>query len=322
VEASTHTLAGLFVGFGIALPAVLVLSDHTSASWGTIVATASLTLAGGCLATIALVDPGLDLDVTDRAIELSVMPGAAGMTSLLSVGDAARAPQAYAAGLAMVASNRALVLDLERQVATSRALQIRLVEAADGERAQLASQLKSSVLPLLAELTERLRTVEMWAGHPDLLTEVSNALTEVRQTIDDLDRTARGLHPRLVSEAGLRAALLDLARRLPIDVTASAPAERFAATVETTLWYVCAESLTNTVKHAHATRAWIDVQRVGGYVVANVRDDGLGCDASEFESAGGGGLAGVRDRVMASGGTLIVRNLETRGLSVEAKVPC
>jgi signal transduction histidine kinase len=321
-EASTDTLAGLFVGFGIALPAVLALSDHTSASWGMVVATISLALAGGCLVKIAWVDPGLDLDVTDRVIELSVMPGAAGMTSLLPVGDAARAPQAYAAGMAMVEANRALVLDLERQVATSRALQIRLVEAADGERAQLASQLKSSVLPLLAELTERLRTVEIWVGRPKLLTEVNNALTEVRQTIDDLDRTARGLHPRLVSEAGLRAALLDLARRLPIDVTASAPAERFAATVENTLWYVCAESLTNTVKHAHATRAWIDVQRVGGYVVANVRDDGLGCDASEFESQRGGGLASVRDRVIASGGTLIVRNLETRGLSVEAKVPC
>jgi hypothetical protein len=137
-ESSAYGAAGVLLGLGIALPAALVtLRLELSPAWGAIVGSSLLAAAGACLLVIAWVDPGADAQLRDHVIEIASEPGA-GITDLLLPAASARAPQAYSAARAMLDANAAMVSQLELQVAQSRALQRRLVTAADTEREQLA----------------------------------------------------------------------------------------------------------------------------------------------------------------------------------------
>jgi signal transduction histidine kinase len=100
------------------------------------------------------------------------------------------------------------------------------------------------------------------------------------------------------------------------------PRGRHPSAVEATVWYVCAEALTNAVKHANATSVTIDVQAVAGEVVARVGDDGQPTRTVGLAGAEGGGLSGVRDRVLACGGSLALLTGPSGGVVVEVRVPC
>ena len=152
-ESSAYGAAGVLLGLGIALPAaVVVLRLEPSPAWGTIVGSSLLAAAGTCLLVIAWADPGADAQLRDHVIEIASEPGA-GITGLLLPAASSRAPQAYSAAWAMLEANAAMVSQLELQVAQSRALQRRLVTAADTEREQLAARLGTTVHPLLGRTT-------------------------------------------------------------------------------------------------------------------------------------------------------------------------
>ena len=130
---------------------------------------------------------------------------------------------------------------------------------------------------------------------------------------------SRGIHPAVLSEDGLGPALSSLALRsaVPVDLRLDLGPERFEEPVEVAAYYVASEALTNTAKHASASRAQVIARRRGGWLELSVSDDGPGgADAS-----GGSGLTGLADRVEAIGGTMHVDSPAGLGTAVRVKLP-
>jgi signal transduction histidine kinase len=148
-------------------------------------------------------------------------------------------------------------------------------------------------------------------------------LGEVRATLNtalqDLRELSRGLHPSGLAEHGLIAAFEELIWATPLPVALRCDVEgRLAESVESTAYYVAAETLTNVAKHAEATRVCLDVHHRDAALVVIVTDDGRG----GADPTAGTGLAGLADRVHALGGTLNVVSPAGRGTTLTARLPC
>ena len=149
-----------------------------------------------------------------------------------------------------------------------------------------------------------------------MLAEVSQELSDA---LSELRELARGIHPALLTEAGLGPALRSLAERSPLPARlVASPAGRFPASVEATAYFVVSESLTNIAKHARATSATISARQEDGEIVVEVSDDGVG----GADAVNGTGLAGLADRVAALGGRVAVQSPPGRGTRLEARIPC
>lgn len=193
----------------------------------------------------------------------------------------------------------------------------RLVEAADTERRRLEGRLAEGAGRHLDELERTVAALAAVLEDDAPRSMVDRTAHELASTRDDLAQLARGLHPRILGAGGLRAALNDLADRAAIRTSVCPPDQRFAPTVETTLWYVCAEAAANVGKHANATAMTIDIALDGTDVVATVTDDGVG----GARPASGSGLAGLGDRLDAVGGRLELAERAGGGTEVRARVP-
>ena len=146
---------------------------------------------------------------------------------------------------------------------------------------------------------------------------VTEAFEHVRQGLDELRDLARGIHPAVLSERGLAAAVAGLVTRSPLPVELHVTDERLAPTIEAAIYFTVAEALTNVAKHARATLASVHVDVEDGTVVASVADDGVGGANSSNSS----GLSGLADRLAALGGTLTVDSAAGAGTIVRASVP-
>jgi signal transduction histidine kinase len=192
-----------------------------------------------------------------------------------------------------------------RQVAASRR---RIVVAADQERQQLEAELRSSAGRRLDAVADRLAKLPD-EGLAPIAAELARART-------DLGRLARGLHPATLSQAGLAAAVRELAAASPLAVTLEAPAARFPAAVEAAGYFVCAEAMTNAAKHASCARISVEVTASAHALCVDVRDDGRG-----GADPGGSGLLGLRDRVEAIEGRLLIDSPPGAGTRVVAELP-
>ena len=130
---------------------------------------------------------------------------------------------------------------------------------------------------------------------------------------------ARGLHPPLLARRGLAAAIRagSAQSAIPIELDLDA-GEDLPPAVEAAAYYVCSEAVTNTVKHARASRAWLTVRNAAGELAVEVRDDGIG--GAGFDGDGSG-LHGLADRVEALGGTLEVESPPGEGTKLVARFP-
>jgi signal transduction histidine kinase len=129
----------------------------------------------------------------------------------------------------------------------------------------------------------------------------------------------RGVHPAVLTDRGLDAALSALAARSPVPVRLDVDVRRRPSpTIEAVAYFVVSESLTNIARHSGATRADVHIERAGDRLLVSVSDDGHG-GATESP---GGGLAGLRDRVAAVDGTFRVQSSPTGGTTVTMEVPC
>jgi signal transduction histidine kinase len=138
-----------------------------------------------------------------------------------------------------------------------------------------------------------------------------------RTAVSELRSLANGLHPAVLTEGGLCAALDDLSTRLPVRVYLEDADRRWPAEVEATAWFVACEAVANAVKHADASSVRIRVSSDARGLLLGVEDDGCGgADAS------GRGLRGLADRVEAVGGQLQVSASASGGTLVEAVLPC
>jgi signal transduction histidine kinase len=154
------------------------------------------------------------------------------------------------------------------------------------------------------------------SGAKSLLDEARGSLTDALRELREL---AQGIHPGILTERGLRAALEDLAysARLPLELD-DGLSERLPDRVEAAAYYVVSEALTNILKHAQASAVRVRVQRIDGRAIVEVADDGVG----GADRAGGTGLRGLADRVDALGGRLQVESPPGRGTVVHMEIPC
>lgn len=149
---------------------------------------------------------------------------------------------------------------------------------------------------------------------------IEEALSQTRETLDELRALSRGIAPPVLTDRGLPTALAALSARsaIPVDMRLAPDIERLPATVETTVYFVVAEALTNIAKHSTADVAAVRVDRLGGFVTVSVADNGAG-GASLSK---GHGLAGLNDRVHAAEGTFTVVSPEGGPTEVRAVLPC
>jgi signal transduction histidine kinase len=197
----------------------------------------------------------------------------------------------------------------------------RILSAADEERRRIERDLHDGAQQRLVAVTLTLRLAQSRietdpAGAAEL---VAQAREEAQLAIDELRELARGIHPALLSDRGLGAALEALATRAPVPVQVSGvPADRLCDRVEACAYFVTAEALTNVAKYANATEAFVDLSLEDGYLRLRVRDDGVGgADPSR-----GTGLMGLQDRLAALDGRLEVESPTGGGTVVRADIPC
>jgi signal transduction histidine kinase len=208
--------------------------------------------------------------------------------------------------------------DAYRKLAVSRA---RIVEAADNERQRLERNLHDGAQQRLVSLALQLRLVKAsLEKDPDSAeARLTEAEGELGQALDELRELARGIHPAVLTERGLAAALAALADRasLPV-VVARVPEDRLPDPIEAAIYYIVAEAITNVAKYARATEARVSVERSNGIATVLVSDDGVG----GAEPTSGSGLVGLADRVEALGGRLRIESPPGRGTRLTAEIPC
>jgi signal transduction histidine kinase len=228
--------------------------------------------------------------------------------------------RAAGAAAALALENERLDAELRAKVEELRASRERIVESGYAARRRLERDLHDGAQQRLVSLALSLRILRSRVeGDPDAAQELDTARGELDQALDELRELARGIHPSVLSDRGLDAALDGLARRAPVPVELEeTPAERLPDRVESAAYFVVAEALTNVAKYAQATHAYVNVRRRNGQVLVEVSDDGVG----GADPATGSGLRGLLDRVSAVGGRLEVDSQPGQGTTVRAAIPC
>jgi len=203
------------------------------------------------------------------------------------------------------------------ELAASRA---RIVTAGDVERRRLERNLHDGAQQRLVTLSLALRAaLEKLDSDPEATrTALTGARDELAHALEELRELARGLHPAVLTDRGLRAAVETLAGRAPVPVEIGEIVdERLPEPVEAAAYYLISESLTNVAKYASASRVHVGVAVTNGKVVVEISDDGVG----GADPAGGSGLRGLADRVEALGGSLEVVSPAGAGTSLRAEIP-
>ncbi len=223
-----------------------------------------------------------------------------------------------AAELENVALRAAVALQLS-EVRDSRA---RIVATQLAERHRIERNLHDGAQQRLLALAFQLRATQLRAGDSDtgraLSSDLDAAVAELQTAVAELRALANGLHPALLTDGGLAAALEDLAGRAPLPIRLEVTADRFAPAVEAAAWFVACEAVANSVKHAHAGAVEIVAGRRNGALHVAISDDGVGgADPS------GPGLRGITDRAEAVGGQLrIGPGASGCGTRVDLELPC
>jgi signal transduction histidine kinase len=153
-------------------------------------------------------------------------------------------------------------------------------------------------------------------GHDGAQALLAEALDHARRAHDDLRDLSQGILPAALRTGGLRAGMEMLVSRMPLPVATDVSVGRLPPVVEATAYFVVAEALTNVVKHAGAERAEVSVRVEGATLRVAVRDDGAGGVRPD-----GRGLVGLRDRLEALDGRLLIDSTTVRGTLVVAEIP-
>jgi len=203
------------------------------------------------------------------------------------------------------------------ELAASRA---RIVTAADETRRRIERDLHDGVQQRLVSLVLAQRTAEAMVPPElhELQVQVSRMADGLAGALEELQEIARGIHPAILAQGGLAAALKTLARRSAVPVELEMRAEtRLPEPVEVAAYYVVSEALTNTAKHAHASAVHVVVEARDGVLGLSIRDDGRG----GADPARGSGLIGLTDRVDALGGTIEVASPVGQGTTLLIRLP-
>ncbi len=224
-----------------------------------------------------------------------------------------------AAGLAL--ENERLHAEVLARLEQVRASRVRIVEAGDAARRRVERNLHDGAQQRLVSvsLAVGMARSRLAAGDCDVEGLLSQASDEATAAIQELRELAQGLHPSILSEVGLIAAVEAAAERSPVPVEVRASAgQPLPATVEAAAYYVVAESLTNVAKYACASSVHVFIEHLGGRLLVDVADDGIG----GAQVRPGSGLEGLADRVAALDGRFKVDSCPGGGTRVRVELPC
>lgn len=199
------------------------------------------------------------------------------------------------------------------------ASRMRVVAAADEARRKIERNLHDGTQQRLVTLAVELRKAAETRLEPaqcsDLLLDMTR---ELESALEELREISHGVHPAVLSQAGLGPALRSLARRatVPVELSVEVPG-RLPEPVEVAAYYVVSEALANTAKHGGASAAEVNVMLRDSVLRVRVNDDGTG----GADEAKGSGIVGLRDRVETLGGTMRVASPDGGGTAIRVEIP-
>jgi signal transduction histidine kinase len=339
--------AGAIVALPLALMAGLLRARLARGAVGELLIALERTPPAGLRDALAhaLADPTLELafwlperrtyvDEAGRVVSLPQGDSARGVTPIEHEGEPIGAlvhdpslleeqelVQAAGAAARFAIENARLQAELRLQLKRVEESRARVVAAGDEERRRIERDLHDGAQQRLVALALELRTAQRHLGKeldPELERLLTSTVEGLQVAVDELRELAHGIHPTILVEGGLTAALNSLAGRSPLPVTVETTPERFERDVEATAYFVACEALANVVKHAHAASVSITARRENGRLVVEVVDDGVGGASID----GGSGLRGLSDRIEASGGRLRIESPAGRGTRVVGEIPC
>jgi signal transduction histidine kinase len=288
------------------------------------------TLQDPTLRLVSRAPDGQWRDGTGSAVELPSDPTevthvrtADGEPQAALVHDRGLEPSAVSAAAAVVGlllENQSLSQEVAAQLDEVQASRARIVEAGYRERRRVERDLHDGAQQRLLSVALALRMAqrEVEAGSQAAPATIAQANDELRLAIDELRELARGIHPSILTDAGLGAAVRALAGRCPVPVDdLHLPDGRFPTGVEATAYFVVAEALTNIAKHAQATTVGVRIEADDAWLRVTITDDGVGGASPAL----GTGLRGLRDRVEAAGGALQVTSPAGAGTTITAELP-
>jgi signal transduction histidine kinase len=219
---------------------------------------------------------------------------------------------------ALVLENERLAAEIRAQLAEVHASRARIVTATDEERRRLERDLHDGAQQRLVGLSLKLALARVGAD-PTAADALANAQVDLEGALAELREFARGVHPSILREDGLDAALETLARRasVPVDISGFV-GERLPDAVELATYFFVSEALTNVAKHARASRVHVTVDLRADVVRVSVADDGIGGAEADI----GSGLAGLSDRLAALDGILEIESAPGLGTTLTATIPC
>jgi signal transduction histidine kinase len=283
-------------------------------------------VAGLAVPAALLATPFLAADGEVRLLKTWTLTGAWQPWAVLPIGAVSLLVGAYL--VAVVAAARAALTrlllvaprepELTERVDELTRSRARLVDAFEAERRRIERDLHDGAQQRLVALTMTLGLARTTDG-PETGELVAKAHAEARLALGELRELIHGIHPKLLTDRGLPAAVDELAGRSPVPVKADLDLpERLPDPVESALYFAVSEALANVAKHSSATSAWVTAARRGDRVTVEVGDDGVGGAAV----VRGTGLAGLVDRISVVGGTLDLSSPPGGPTLVRLEVPC
>jgi signal transduction histidine kinase len=226
--------------------------------------------------------------------------------------------EAAAAASSLAIDNERLKADLRARLEELRVSRLRIVEAADDARRRIERDLHDGAQQELLALALELRVLRSRVGDTDALPLVDGIAKRLDVALGELRELARGIHPAILTQSGLSAAVGALAERatLPVEIEMDVD-RRLPAPVEAAAYFLVAEALTNVSRYARATGARVQIEVDDDDLVVTVTDDGVG----GVDVAGGSGLRGLQDRLATVDGRLEIDSPPGEGTRVTGRIP-
>jgi signal transduction histidine kinase len=237
------------------------------------------------------------------------------------IGDLAEAFNAMTAEL-----ERADEIRREREQLRRQLLE-KVITTQEDERRRIARELHDSASQNLTSLMVGLKNIETICDNPRLRATVNELRGVASQTLEEVHEISARLRPRILDDLGLAAALERLTRewqarhKLPVDLLIHIGEERLPGEIETAIYRIVQESLTNVARYAGARSVSVLAERRGGEIVAVVEDDGQGFDSAQTIGDRHLGLVGMRERAELLGGRLTIESAPGRGTSIHVQIP-
>jgi len=298
-----------------------VLLDLTSQVLLTTVLVLGVSLLAATFLTFVLTRPILELVEAARAVGQGDFCRRVRRWANDEIGDLAEAFNQMAIELA-----RADEVRRERELLRRQLLE-RVIAAQEEERRRIARELHDSTSQSLTSLMVGLRTLDSACDNPQVHGHTHELRQVAGQVLEDVHNLAVQLRPAILDDLGLSAALERLAQEwqkryhIRADVVVNLGGKRLPDPIETALYRILQEALTNVARHARAKSVSVLVERRQKEIVAVIEDDGQGFDLERVHRDGHLGLLGIRERAELLGGRLTIESSPGRGTSLYIRLP-